>query len=309
MEKVFAYLDILGFGNHAYANINEAIELLNNYQLILNQKITDEKLNPIKSYGPDLQDLALQNSVNSFEYFLPFSDSLFIQSANPNVFVRQLSSFLLNCFLLTANSYSYPENPSEPIEVTIKNNSLENGKITTKEEQRNWHPLLFRGGISYGEGYVLPTNAIHDSKLTQIINIAGRTIVKAVKELEPLGKGPRLFCDIEFYNKLDKETKQYCKMIQDNKYFEILWPAFHFIKENDLQTESYKIIPDLIKPVTNLWKAYKDFPFGIHFKEFLKLTICASTKFFEIQGDKSKAEIQISNYMDSNDIDILSLIC
>jgi len=33
--------------------------------------------------------------------------------------------------------------------------------------------------------------------------VSGPALVKSVKELEPLGKGPRLFCDIEFVDLLE----------------------------------------------------------------------------------------------------------
>ena len=78
-DKVVAYLDILGFGNHTYTNVEEALELLSNYQTIINQKIIDNDLHPPPSYSIELQELSKQNIVDSFEYFLPFSDSVFIQ--------------------------------------------------------------------------------------------------------------------------------------------------------------------------------------------------------------------------------------
>lgn len=281
MDKIVAYLDILGFKNHTYTNVEEALELLSDYQTIINQKIIDNKLHPPSSYPNQLQDLAKQNIVDSFEYFLPFSDSLFIQSSTANDFVKQISSFLLDCFHLKSNNYSNPEDPSDP------------SKVTIKDKPYHWHPLLFRGGISYGETYVFDINAIVDSNLKKITNIAGPALVKSVEKLEQLDKGPRLFCDIEFVEQLDDETKKYCKELSDNHY-EILWPAFHFIKSNDLKSEGSKIC-ELIRPVANLWKAYNHLSFGIHYWEFLRLVVGASIKYFEIQGEKKVAEKAISD--------------
>lgn len=297
MRNVVAYLDILGFGNHTYINIEEALELLSDYQTIINQKIIDNKLHPPSSYSKDLQELAKQNVVDSFEYFLPFSDSLFIQSSSPNDFVKQISSFLLDCFLLKSNSYSNPEDPSDPSKVTIKEIGIKKGKIVKKDKPYHWHPLLFRGGISYGETYVFDINAIVDSNFTKIKNIAGHALVKAVKELEPLGKGPRLFCDIDFVNQLNSETKEYCKKLSD-KHYEILWPAFYYIKANNTESEINKIC-ELIKPAANLWKAYNHLSFGIHYWEFLRLVVGASIKCFEIQGGRKIAENAISRCMES----------
>ena len=162
--------------------------------------------------------------------------------------------------------------------------------------------MLFRGGISYGETYVFDINAIVDSNLTKIKNIAGPALVKSVKELEPLGKGPRLFCDLEFTDQLDEEAKKYCKILSDNHY-EILWPAFYFIKSNDLQSESSKIC-ELIRPVANLWKAYNHLSFGIHYWEFLRLVVSASIRYFEIQGNRKVAEEALSNCLKSVGLEI-----
>lgn len=301
MNKIVGYLDILGFGNHTNTNIAEALQLLSDYQNLINQKITDKKLHPPESYQNDLQELAKQNMIDSFDYFLPFSDSLFIQSSAPNDFLKQISRFLLDCFLLTSHKYAYPEDPADPSKVTIKNIGLKEGCIISENKISHWPPLLFRGDISYGEAYVFDVNAIVASDLTKIKNIAGPALVKAVKELEPLGKGPRLFCDIAFYELLDKITKPYCKKLS-GKYYEILWPALYFIRENDITTESYKIC-DLIRPVSNLWKAYNHLPFGMHYFEFLRLTIAASLTFFHMQGNVQIAEDAISNCLKSGGLE------
>jgi hypothetical protein len=297
MNKIVAYLDILGFGNHTYTNVEEALELLSDYQEIIRQKIIDKKSHPLSDYPEELQELAKQNMVDSFEYFLPFSDSLFIQSSSPNDFVKQISHFLLACFQLKANAYSYPEDPSDPSKITKKQIGKKNGKYIKKDKPYHWYPLIFRGGISYGETYIFDINAIVDSNLTKIKNIAGPALVKAVKELEPLGKGPRLFCDSDFVNQLDPETKKYCKKLPD-KHYEILWPAFHYIKANN-ESEINKIC-ELIRPVANLWKAYNHLPFGIHFWEFLRLVVEASIRYFEIQGNSKIAEDEISKCLELN---------
>lgn len=133
---------------------------------------------------------------------------------------------------------------------------------------------------------------IVNSKLAKVKNIAGPALVKAVKELEPLGKGPRLFCDVDFFQQLDSEMKQYCRQLSDDNY-EILWPAFYYIKNNPVEVECNKI-HELIRPASNLWKAYNHLPFGVYYWEFLRLVVGASIKYFEIQGNKTNAEDLIS---------------
>ncbi len=293
-KNVVAYLDLLGFSSHLYSNIDEALRLLNDYNFILKQGIVDGKSYP-----------NLVNAVNSFKYFLPFSDSIFILSSDPDVFVKQISSFLLGCFNLQSYYYANPENLCNPEDVSVHEySSGENGRVVMEEKLQKWHPLLFRGGISYGESHIFDVNAIYNSELKSIKNITGRAIVKAVKELEPLGKGPRLFCDSNFYNKLKHETKKYCESIGGCN-FEILWPAYRFEEKNDLQIEINNYEMFLIKPVENLWKAYKNQPIGAHYKEFLKLVFRSCIRFSEIRDDKCIACNTIRKYIDPEEADML----
>lgn len=283
-----AYLDILGFGNHTKANVQEAVELLSNYRTIFKQKIVDMEIDPLESYPEKLQNLAKRTSIDSFELFLPFSDSLFVQSSDASNLVRQLSNFLLECFSYTSNAYSNPEDPINPSKVTLKSFEINNGQVEKKEEAYHWHPLLFRGGISYGEAYTFSMDAIVNSKLSAVTNTAGPALVKAVKVLEPLGKGPRLFCDSELIQQLNDDTRQYCCELPE-RHFEILWPAFHFIEKNGSEIEVNRIC-ELLRPAANLWKAYNHMPYGIQYWEFVKLIVKSSIMFFELQNARKHAE-------------------
>ncbi len=114
-------MDLLGFSNYTQTDTNSALILLENQQLILNQKIADNKIHPEDSYHDEEEKLLAERClIDSFEYFLPFSDSVFIIATSPDKFVKQLSCFLLECFRLTADSYSNPEDEKNPTEINNK---------------------------------------------------------------------------------------------------------------------------------------------------------------------------------------------
>lgn len=297
MGKAIAYLDILGFGNYSSISIQDTVEMLLDYQDILNTKIVDIDINPLESYPSHLRELANQSSINSFEYFLPFSDSIFIQSSRSDDFVKQLSHFVLDCFCYKSSLYSHPENSSDPSIITQPEVYVEDGKVARRSHQHHWFPLLFRGGISYGESYVVDVNALVDSKQVSIKNIAGKALVKAVKTLEPLGKGPRLFCDSEIINEIKPDTKDlYVRSF--NGHYELLWPAFHYVKQNPAESEVYKI-RELLIPAGQLWKAYKDANYGIQYWELMVLIVNSSIQYFRIYGCQNNCRKEITKCLDS----------
>lgn len=286
--KIVAYLDILGFKERINTNIQSGINLLKNYQLIL-------------------KELKDEHYIDGFDFFLPFSDSIFIQASDASIFIKQLSKFLIHCFECDANNYRYPENNNKPHEATMHEHELKNGNVIVNDVKVDLWPLLFRGGIGYGESYIVEMDAIICKPEAKVKNIIGKAIIDAYN-LESKGKGPRLFCDINFYNQLDDKTKRYCK--KENDIFEILWPIFNFIEDNTTDFESNKIM-NIILPVINLYKAYNKESFGVHYKEFLKLTICSVIRFFEIKNEKEIGNIQghINSILKKNEIDPLTLIC
>lgn len=276
MEKTMAaiaYLDILGFAGYCQRDVNVAIDLLQNYKFVVDQKITDESF----PYDSQLEKFAEERLITSFDYFLPFSDSLFIQSStqssSPDLFLRQLSHFIIACFTLTSTYYSNPSNPHDPAKVEGSNIEFNGKKLIRNPQTKYYPPLLFRGGISFGEAVTFQVNAINGRKLTPITNIAGKALVKVVKELEPTDKGPRLFLDCDFYQELNDDTRKYCRKIMRKDFasenlYEVLWPAF----DDDISN-------DLLCPAINFCIAYKNKDWGVHYYEFVKLVINSLLKF------------------------------
>src|SRR5690554_4420764 len=118
-DELVAYIDLLAFSNYIRENTQDALSAFTTYHNILKTKIIDNKTHPISSYqSQNLQELAKIQAVTSVDYFLPFSDSIFLKSADPNLFVKQISSFLVGCFIYTSHAYAHPENVTKPTEVT-----------------------------------------------------------------------------------------------------------------------------------------------------------------------------------------------
>lgn len=223
MEQSVAFLDLLAFSNHVRENTQDAFMAFTTYRTILETKLTDDFRHPSESYSnPILQELASKNSVNSFDYFLPFSDSVFIASNNQNIFLKQLGSFVLHCFMFTSRQYENPEDKVNPTKVTISSiDKDENGEIVTNKVESNWYPTLFRGGIALGEAIPIELMGIIKNKPEKIANLAGKAIVKAVG-LESKIKGPRIVFEKDFYEKLNTETKIYTVETEIKGLYELL---------------------------------------------------------------------------------------
>jgi len=266
MEKIVAYLDILGFGYYAKTDIRAAISLLAEYQSSVNQMIVDEQINNQSEQPID------KTYIDSFEFFLPFSDSIFIVSDDADKFIKQISDFLVRCFKIKSHVYINPINENDPTEVNEK--IINRYGVTS--QKANWYPLIFRGGVSYGEVEPLELNSIINSQIGTIPNLAGKALVEAVGMEEEVGKGPRLFCSSFFVDKLDSNSKKFIKEIPDSEYYEILWPAFYIIESENC------LLRDLLIPIINLWKWKNHSKEGVHYFQMLQLFI---KSFLAVKGD------------------------
>ncbi|MCX6582916.1 MAG: hypothetical protein NT166_22295 [Candidatus Aminicenantes bacterium] len=243
--KAVAYLDLLAFSHRVRENTKEALEIFTNYQTILESKIRDGKTHPPDSYqNENLKKLASERLIDSFNYFLPFSDSIFIVGEDPDLFLKQIGHFVLACFIFDSAD-------------------------TTR--------TIFRGGISWGEVHGIDLIAIIEKTPREIKNLVGKAVVEAVY-LESKVKGPRIIFDKTFYESLKKEnTGPYIREIEDK--YEILWPAFSFIPENGVSELSK--FDELFIPAFKLWKTFADTEYSEHYFNFLELIFISTLKLFE----------------------------
>ncbi len=272
--KTVAFLDLLGFGQVALKDTNGAIELISDYQIIVNNKVTDATIHPT------LLTTAEEICADSFETLLPFSDSIFITSSDPDKFVKQVAHLLSHSFLINANQYSHPDNPANPLETTIP-------EIVSLTETRrikvNRYPVLFRGGISFGNVANLTVNSIVNNNISPLTNLTGTALVEAVY-LEKSGKGPRVFCNKSFVDQLNQITKdKFIGIIKADELYEIYWTTSVFFDQNDCRIDIREFDKHFI-PAVNLWKAFNHLDYGIQYYEFIKLIVKGTLHYYRFKN-------------------------
>jgi hypothetical protein len=267
MPTIVAFLDVLGFANYTQEDLLSAQMLLSHQQFILSQKLNDGTTHPPSSYSDSgVARLAESNLADSFQHFLPFSDSTFIVSAEPDKFIRQLSHFLISCVKLVDHAYSDPEDPAHPESVTIK----EFGTGQTSQER--WYPPLWRGGIATRDLRVFDAIALVDHNKVNIPNLAGSAVVKAAR-LEKNGRGPRLFCANDFKENFGEDIRPYFQPIKNSdSVSELLWPAFLYADGTNPRVDMNDFF-DLWSPAIGLWKSKKGQVSFEHYDEYLRLLI------------------------------------
>lgn len=302
-KKCVAYLDVLGFTN--YVNGNEhsgfAADILRKVSEVINSKINEESLHPVEKYDETLKPIALRTSITSFENFLSLSDSVFISSGDANLFIKQLSSLLSECFIYTGFAYKNPKDNEHPEKVGIKIDSVNN----LEKEEVKWYPVIFRGGVSYDEAIYDYIFNISENEILKSPNIIGKAVVNAVNlEMSKNGKGPKLFIDDKFISQLDVENRRFVtKDSFGNEHF--LWPVYHFSFDDVVDNFIAESI-EFLQISINLWKGYKDEVFADHYFEFMKLVsnsiVCVCDNYY--QKDKERITIRLKSFIKSKDIDL-----
>lgn len=292
---ICCYIDILGFSNFVKEDPRGAIYLLQNYQVQLLQfkeiPKADEYLTPYRK--------------DSFKYLIPFSDSIFFYSENASDFVLQLSDFINGSFSFTSDVFSNPEDPNSPENVTEKSVEFEEGKAVAKNHLAKWYPLLFRGGIGFGDAEVFELNGIQDGEPTKTPFVFGSSVIEAVK-LEQLGlKGPRILCNKNFYDQLNARAKKIVHPAFDTQgLYEVNWTAVHYLMVDELndwhvdQLLLNNFYLNLLVPAANLWKAYNHLSVSQHYYNFLKMIVKGVQHFFRDTSFVEKVNTSIREYLE-----------
>jgi len=280
-DQSVVYLDILGFKSYTLMDPSGAAQLLLDYHDSINTKLATMRDFPAQNHtDPRLQNLALAGEVGSFVTFLPFSDSVFILSDQPDLLVRQVSRFLIDSFQMTSDAFANPENPTDPTAVTLIE-PIRHG--SSGQSPARWFPLLFRGGISFGNVLTPQITAIVQGRGTITTNLAGRAVVNAVS-LEKTGKGPRLFCRADFRNQLSIPSRDLLAEFAGGQCYELLWPALIYTESSPPQVE-INSFTDLFLPAANLWLAFRQQPeVEPHYLEFLKLIVRSTQTWFSMRN-------------------------
>jgi hypothetical protein len=290
-QKAVAYIDLLGFSNCVKNNPEEAIMMLTHFNTILSSLNFEREVHPSANYIAPLQSLARRTSNESFEHFMPFSDSVFIASSNCSDFLLQLGNFVKDAFLFNARIYSYPENPADPTATHYIGVDPSNPKNVI-DIPCHQPPVLFRGGLSFGDVIETTPAALFNNQRCNCNNLMGEAVVRAVK-MEGLVKGPRILFDVRVYEQLNAEAKLYCRLVPDKDekgqplgLYEILWPAMGYITENkELFTQEIAHFYDLFTPAYNLWRFYKgNEDVAIQYERFLELIVTSAIRIYDYMG-------------------------
>ena len=287
-QKAVAYIDLLGFSRCVKNNPEEAIMMLTNFNTILNSLSFERVVHPSTGYPPALQKLARRTSNESFEHFMPFSDSVFLASSNCSDFIMQLGSFVRQSFMLNARVFANPENPDDPTAShTIGLDTSDPSNIKTKDIPCHEPAVLFRGGIAFGEVVETKPMGMFNGQKTECNNLMGEAVVRAVG-MEKILKGPRLMFDQSVYDQLNDEAKLYVRHIPENEYadyYEILWPAMGYVLENrDTLTQEMIHFHENFAPAYNLWKFYKGGDVAVQYERFMELIVASAVQIYTKMG-------------------------
>lgn len=279
MNRAVAFLDLLGFKNFMSMDKEGAIRLIWNYELIIGTKLISVQKDPVSSYEKNLKVLAEARSADHFDYFLPFSDSLIIIAKNSDIeiFLKQIGSFLIEAFLLTAREYRNENQPTVVKMMHIIAN--ENGQFTKQEVEEYWFPTLFRGGISFGDVESLEQCAIVSGKPSKSYGIAGSALIDAV-QLETKVENPGVILHESICSKISDDNFKNKYILVENGLCQLLWPALHYIEGNSPETELLKF-NDLFTPVVFLWKTYSHLRCAELYFNLLRLIVKSTSRFFK----------------------------
>jgi hypothetical protein len=149
----------------------------------------------------------------------------------------------------------------------------------------NW-PLLFRGGISYGE--------CHPGQVTSLLNgqegrttiLLGKALIEAVQlEGKAKGNGPMLMCSKSFYDSLSREGRKYVVKVQD--HYEILWPAFRYCgvcADSNVGFRHESEFDEFFEPAIRWWKACNHLEYAGQYYNFIKLIIRSTLRYYSLDG-------------------------
>lgn len=308
-KKAVAYIDLLGFSRCVQNNPEEAIMMLSHFNTILSELNFERDVHPSGSYQESLRSLARRTSNESFEHFMPFSDSVFIASADCSNFIMQIGSFVRKSFMLNADVFANPKNPNEPTaSYCIGFDTSDPDNIKQVNIPCHEPAVLFRGGVAFGEVIETTPKGLFNNQISTCNNLMGEAVVRAVK-MEGLVKGPRIVFDKSVYEQLNDEAKLYVRELPEEDkqdYYEVLWPAMGYILENrEFFVQEYQHFSELFDPAYNLWRYYRGDEVEVQYQRFMELIVFSAIRVFDFMdlGDfiRHKMNQIIKDKFDEND--------
>jgi hypothetical protein len=280
-EKVVAFLDLLGFSEVVNSDSLIAVRLLQDYADAITIAVKDAAVDasniPINPEASRLMELM---TVTSFETLLPMSDSIFIVASDTSKFVMQLSHFLLECFRFRLNAFAQPEHSNNPMEVTTRTVVRRGEDSSVEKQMETWWPVLFRGGISFGECLPLQLPIITDAKLGSCRGLIGKAIVEAVK-LEKLAKGPRVLCSPKIQDNIQGAAAAYIgpSLHGEKDCVELYWPIALFEDTASMTDAINNHLREWLQGVANLYMHFRENDrVRVHYEAYLRLLVASAMR-------------------------------
>jgi uncharacterized protein (TIGR02145 family) len=282
MKRIVVYLDLLGFSNHTKENLDGAIREVENPLLSLGFGSRFDREKYADSY---LGEEAQRRGVSTFKYYLPYFDSVVIVGdiENADLFLYQVGYFILRSFNQVSQHLEFPINDDDPTKVVM------HGDV---DEETNFYPTMFRGGITIGEVELMRAIRIIEGQRKNVYFCIGEALTEAV-QLEQSGiKGPKIVFREVVYSLLSEEFRQrYVRQISDNLY-EFLWPALNYFP---LDMENFDVMQfdDLFNPAITLFNHFR--AETVHYLSFIESIIASSIQAFSSIGREAEIRRRITD--------------
>jgi hypothetical protein len=292
-NKCIAFVDLMGFTEYIEVYHSTSIaDLLENVETISAIMEHSEAFN--------------RNKKSVFEDFLPASDSICITAdkKNANSFIEQLSLFIIQCFDINGRRKMYrsKKNPTKGVKVET---TYRTDGITRKYIEIDFLPIVFRGGISFGEITLDSVTTINGGKISKDgKNAWGKGLLKAIL-LERNGHGPKLFIDDAFYELLDERHRVFvAKEHSGEKHY--LW-AVHLsenIVDNNIEV-AINPYNTFLESITNLYHNWAKGGKGeATYFEFIKMTLLSIQRVFSIHYKEEEINGWLREFICKNDLEL-----
>ncbi len=281
MKKMaVAYLDLLGFRDYVSIDIQGSARLLMDYSETLNEAFSGEFDVPPNrlSMIPDAADARIRehNALTSFRDFLPMSDGVFITAEDPSLLVFQMSNFLINSFVLRGHVFDMPMDRGDPTRVSITTVVGTQDGIEEVEEEEHWFPVLFRGGVTWGEVVPLKMRSMISGEKDLVTNLIGSGVVEAVRIEQKRTHGPRILCSLSLVGELDEGSQRFVGPVFDDPEAtesEIYWPMALFEGHENVHVGLCNAFGSFLRSAINLWKSQMFRAPEKHYRAFTRLLI------------------------------------
>ncbi|MBL7221123.1 MAG: hypothetical protein ISS69_13480 [Phycisphaerae bacterium] len=292
-SRAVVFLDLLGFRRAVMDYPSAAIGLLQDYSDSLNIKLCDAKLmSEQQEASPEIKRLNYLSSTDSFETFLPMSDSIFIVSSSPSDLVLQLSHFLWDCLQPRWLAFTKPENPASP--TTVNTQTIDLVSNETIKNKETWLPVLFRGGISWGQVTNIKAFSIVEGKEVVGANLIGEAVASSVGLEQKKPKGPRILLSDQFFEQVNEEARCYVAQTPDlQDTYELLWPMALMETSSDLQDALDNELGQLLRGIVALLLSHPaDTKTFQHYLAFLGLTIRAGMQKYPCYREQLRKKVR-----------------